>query len=71
MVQAKNEKKKFSYPKVRVKKDEIGAGYIPMYDTDAVIPKVDTKAGPGLENIDAALDKDVDPLLAFNSDEEK
>lgn len=69
MVQAPN--KNFSYPKVRIKKDEIGPGYIPMYAPDAAIPKVDTKAGPGLENIDAALDKDVDPLLAFNSDEEK
>ncbi|KJS10414.1 MAG: hypothetical protein VR67_19210 [Peptococcaceae bacterium BRH_c8a] len=44
---------------------------IPPQLLDDVIPKDDTKAGPGLESLRAALSKDVDPLAALNADGER
>lgn len=58
------------FPGVKPKRDELGPGHIPAYK-QADIPKVDTKAGPGVENLQAALRKDNDPLSAVNADEEK
>lgn len=62
---------KTKFPKVKPKKDEVSPEYIPAFEPEADIPKVDTKAGPGLENLRSALHKDVDPLSAVNADEEK
>jgi len=44
---------------------------IPAHLVDDVIPKADTKAGPGLESLRTAPGKDVDPLAALNADGEK
>ena len=44
---------------------------IPAHLLDDVIPKADTKAGPGIESLRTALSKDVDPLAALNADEEQ
>lgn len=41
------------------------------YGLDVVVPKPDTKAGPGLDNLRAALSEDTDPLAAFNGDHEQ
>lgn len=35
-----------------------------------IVPKSDTKYGPGLENLKTALGAETDPLAAFNAEKE-
>ncbi len=37
---------------------------------DEKVPIPDTKYGPGLENLKAALNEETDPLAAFNAEKE-
>lgn len=41
------------------------------YPIDVVVPKSDTKAGPGLEKLRTMLDEETDPLAALNAEKEK
>jgi hypothetical protein len=41
------------------------------YGLDVVVPKPDTKAGPGLDKLHAALGEDTHPLAAFNGNNEQ
>ncbi|MBF7084127.1 hypothetical protein IT084_14240 [Desulfallas sp. Bu1-1] len=41
------------------------------YGLDVVVPKPDTKAGPGLDKLRATLGEDTEPLAAFNVDHEQ
>lgn len=38
---------------------------------DVVIPKTDTRAGPGIDSLRASMDKEVPPRAAYNADKEK
>jgi hypothetical protein len=37
-------------------------------NSEEIVPKSDTKYGPGLESHNTALDEETDPLAAFNAE---